>query len=171
MKLHLGYCSKMNGFIKNIYKKISKAFVSSLISALLFVNNPVYPNDTILSKEHAASIFSMSKTRWNSSAIKIAESGQAKASTNSHGVERMQLRYGTGAYLYVVPEFLSVNHKPSSIHVTLAMPPPMSLMFDTETIQTIITQVKSQMLPEYQISANYESVGGGVALFFIIVED
>ena len=142
----------------------------SMLSSLILLDN-VYSNDTILSKDHAASIFSMDKDRWNDSIHKMVAAGRATTAMNSQGVERMVVRYGTGAYLYVVPEFETTDEKPSRIHVTLAMPPPMSLMFNQETIHDVTTQAKSQMLPEYHVSTDYESVGGGVALFFIIVED
>ena len=138
---------------------------------LFFLNNPGNAADTILSKDHAATIFSMNKSEWNNSVLKNKTVQAQKSDLNAQGVARMLLQYGNGALLYVTPEFEATNHSPSRINVTLAMPTPMSLMFDEETIRKITEQATLEMLPEYELLGSHESVGGGVALFFVIREN
>ena len=127
--------------------------------------------DTILSKNHAATIFAMNKSEWNDSIRKGGAARTARADFTAQGVARMKIQYDNGALLYVVPEFDSSDVYPSRINVTLAMPTPMSLMFDQAKIDEIKGQAKVEMLPEYEVSIDHQSVGGGVALFFIIVEN
>ena len=127
--------------------------------------------DTILSKNHAATIFTMNKSEWNDSIRKGGATQTATADLNAQGVARMKLQYDNGALLYVVPEFDGSDIYPSRINVTLAMPTPMSLMFDQAKIDEIKGQAKVEMLPEYEVLIDHQSVGGGVALFFIIAEN
>ena len=142
-----------------------------LVLGLSLLNNLGNAADTILSKDHAATIFAMSKSEWNKSVRKVGTVEDAKKTLNAQGVARMKIQYGNGALLYVTPEFNSPSRTPSRINVTLAMPTPMSLMFDEITINKITEQATLEMLPEYKLSANYEIVGGGVALFFVIIEN
>ena len=146
-------------------------FLIFLVLGLLLLNSPGNAADTILSKDHAATIFSMNKSEWNNSVLKKKTVQGQKSDLNAQGVARMLLRYGNGALLYVTPEFEATNHSPSRINVTLAMPTPMSLMFDEETIRKITEQATLEMLPEYELLGSHESVGGGVALFFVIIEN
>ena len=127
--------------------------------------------DTILSKNHAAAIFAMNQSEWNDSIRKGGGTRTETTDLNAQGVARMQMQYNNGALLYVVPEFDGGDVYPSRINVTLAMPTPMSLMFNQTKIDKIKGQAKVEMLPEYEVSMHHESVGGGVALFFIIAEN
>ena len=113
----------------------------------------------------------MNKSEWNDSIRKGGATQTETADLNAQGVARMKLQYDNGALLYVVPEFDGSDIYPSRINVTLAMPTPMSLMFDQAKIDEIKGQAKAEMLPEYEVSMDHESVGGGVALFFIIAEN
>ena len=141
------------------------------VLGLLLLNSPGNAADTILSKDHAATIFAMNKSEWNNSVLKNKTVQVQKSDLNAEGVARMQLQYGNGALLHVTPEFEISNHNPSRINVTLAMPTPMSLMFDEDTIRKITEQAALEMLPEYNLLGSYENVGGGVALFFVIIEN
>ena len=138
---------------------------------LSLLSSPSGAADTILSKDHAAAIFAMDRTQWNASVRTAKTTEDAKTDLNAQGVARMELEFSTGAFLYVVPEFDNSNDNPSRINVTLAMPTPMSLMFDETTIYEITGRAKLQMLPEYDVSTDHATVGGGVALFFVIVEN
>jgi len=141
------------------------------VLGLFLLNDSGNAADTILSKEHAETIFAMNKSEWNNSVLK-RESIQAQNSDlNAQGVARMQIQYANGALLHVTPEFETPTHSPSRINVTLAMPTPMSLMFDEITIRKITEQAALEMLPEYNLLASYETVSGGVALFFVIIEN
>ena len=137
---------------------------------LSLLSSPSGAADTILSKDHAAAIFAMDRTQWNASVRTAKTTEDAKTDLNAQGVARMELEFSTGAFLYVVPEFDNPNDNPSRIKVTLAMPPPMSLMFDEITIYEITGRATLEMLPEYDVSTDHATVGGGVALFFVIVE-
>ena len=128
-------------------------------------------DDTILSKNYAATIFTMNKNEWNDSIRKGGATQTAAADLNAQGVARMKLQYDNGVLLYVVPEFDGSDIYPSRINVTLAMPTPMSLMFDQAKIDEIKGQAKIEILPEYEVLIDHQSVGGGVALFFIIAEN
>ena len=127
--------------------------------------------DKILSKNHAATIFTMNKSEWNNSIRKGEATQTATADFNTQGVARMTFQYDNGALLYVVPEFDGSDIYPSRINVTLAVPTSMSLMFDQAKIDEIKGQAKVEMLPEYEVLIDHQSVGGGVALFFIIAEN
>ena len=74
--------------------------------------------DTILSKNHAATIFTMNKNEWNDSIRKGGATQTAAADLNAQGVARMTLQYDNGALLYVVPEFDGSDIYPSRINVT-----------------------------------------------------
>ena len=141
------------------------------VLGLLFLTNMGNSADTILSKDHAAAIFAMNKSEWNNSVLENKTVQVQKSDLNAQGIARMQLQYENGALLHVTPEFEDTNHGPSRINVTLAMPTPMSLMFDEDTISKITEQAALEMLPEYNLLGSYENVGGGVALFFVIIEN
>ena len=147
-----------------------RLIIFSMLGLSLF-SNPGGAADTILSKDHAAAIFAMDKGQWNASLRKAGTTEDVQENLNAQGVARMELEYSTGAFLYVVPEFDKSNDNPSRINVTLAMPTPMSLMFDETTIYEITGRAKLEMLPEYDVSTDHATVGGGVALFFVIVEN
>ena len=147
-----------------------RLLILSTLGAFL-IGSVCSAGDTILSKSHAATIFAMNQSEWNDSIRKGGAARTKTADLNAQGVARMKMQYDNGALLYVVPEFDSSDVYPSRINVTLAMPTPMSLMFDQAKIDEIKGQVKNEMLPEYEVLIDHESVGGGVALFFIIAEN
>jgi hypothetical protein len=41
-------------------------------------------------------------------------------------------------------------------------------MLDAETIAAMTAENRAEMAPDYTVSVDYESVGGGVAIFFVI---
>ena len=149
-----------------------------LYSTLVFfkafgLSNPItlLAQDTILSKAHASAIFQMTQHEWNKSAIDLDDKGVAETVVTSAGTYMVQLRYGTAAYLYVIPKYNSVTETPTNIKVTLAIPPTMALMFDPETIAMLAHQTRDEMLPEFDVSMTHEVVAGGIALFFLIVAE
>ena len=147
-----------------------RLLILSTLGAVL-IGSVCSAGDTILSKSHAAAIFAMNKSKWNDSIRKGGAARTKPADLNAQGVARMTFQYDNGALLYVVPEFDASDIYPSRINVTLAMPTPMSLMFDQAKIDEIKGQAKVEMLPEYEVLIDHQSVGGGVALFFIIAEN
>jgi len=147
-----------------LYSTIAFIKVSGLASPATLL-----AQETILSKAHASAIFQMTKNEWNQSAIDLDNNGAAETRVNSAGTYMVHLRYGNGAYLYVVPQYNLEFETPINIKVTLAIPPTMALMFDKKTIERLAEQTKLEMLPEFNVSMTHEIVAGGVALFFLIM--
>ena len=55
--------------------------------------------DTILSKNHAATIFAMNKSEWNDSIRKGGAARTARADFTAQGVARMKIQYDNAACL------------------------------------------------------------------------
>lgn len=122
----------------------------------------------MISKQHAAALFSMSLDQWNANAMAAVSSGAGKATMMGSGVARMEIVYTSGALLYVLPDYSGARARPDSIEVTLAYPPPMSNMYDQPMIASLERRARTDMAPEFDVALESESVGGGVALFFTI---
>ena len=135
--------------------------------ALVLAAGPVAAQE-ILSRDRAATLFAMSRDQWNANARAAEAAGAATARITGDGVARMEILYADGAMFYVLPEYPTSPEGPDRIQVTITYPPTMSRMLDAETIAAMTAENRAEMAPDYTVSVDYESVGGGVAIFFII---
>ena len=122
---------------------------------LIICTNPAFAADyTVLSKDDAASMFSMSLEAWKENVIGLKSIGWADYDTN--GTDEYTLMYDTEfARVVTTPSYSKTNiSKPWKLSVALIYNPQASAFFNLPTkdgLKSYIASIYEEMLPEYTV--------------------
>jgi len=153
----------MHNFLSLVCLVVSLVFLSPL-SVQSQTNTR--DSDMILSKRDAKGVFALRRDQWNANVMATVKAGIAKATsvpetglgmftTNPHG------------FMIVKPDF-STTGLPEFIQVTVAYREPSASKMSDEAIQDIVAKAKTELSPEYKVTAKTDRVSGGLAIFFTI---
>ena len=122
---------------------------------LIICINPVFASDyTVLSKDDAAPMFSMSLEAWKENVIGLKSIGRADYDTN--GTDEYTLMYDTGfARVVTTPSYSKTNiSKPWKLSVAIIHNPEASAFFNLRNkdgLKGYIASIYEEMLPEYTV--------------------
>ena len=122
---------------------------------LIICVNPAFAADyTVLSKDDAASMFSMSLEAWKENVIGLKSIGRADYDTN--GTDEYTLMYDTEfARVVTTPSYSKTNiSKPWKLSVAIIYNPEASAFFNLRNkdgLKGYIASIYEEMLPEYTV--------------------
>ena len=122
---------------------------------LIICINPAFASDyTVLSKDDAASMFSLSLAAWKENVIGLKSIGRADYDTN--GTDEYTLLYDTEfARVVTTPSYSKTNMtKPWKLSMAIIYNPEASAFFNLPTkdgLKNYIASIYEEMLPEYTV--------------------
>ena len=125
----------------------------------------------ILSKEDAKATFALSRAEWESNLRAAVMAGAARAMSSPTEASTMVTEQSGGMILMVRPLFQKDNLKPEALQVTVGYRSQLSRTLSDSALNDAIKLAKSQMSPEYTVIGNVSRSAGGIAIFFMIMEN
>jgi hypothetical protein len=125
----------------------------------------------ILSKADAARLFGLSRAQWAQEVRRAVVTGAAEQTPGGDlHLVGMFTTTADGDLLTVRLDYSQGDKRPGFIQVVVGYKPERATQFDGQNLDDLIAGSQRQMAPEFDVIGKAERIGGGLALFFTILE-
>lgn len=124
----------------------------------------------ILSKADALRLFGLTKQQWLQEVRAAVAAGSAMQTPTTSPFIGMSHRTPDGDLLTVRLDYSQGDARPSFIQVVVGYPPARAGIVTDRALQDAIAAAQRQMAPEFEVIGNADRIGGGVGLFFMILD-